>query len=90
MAKSFKTVYDAVEIIEELVPSTSGDYLRAWAYLIRTGTVWQLQGFYGRGATDLIDNGIISSTGRVQWTEVDKYIEKVDQIAFNSYDEALI
>ena len=27
-------------------------------YLINTGLVWQLQGFYGRTARDLIENGL--------------------------------
>ena len=34
--------------------------LAAWQYLADTGQAWQLQGWYGRNATALIDNGIIS------------------------------
>ena len=37
--------------------------LQAWAYLIKDGIVWSLQGFYGRNATSLIENGLITKEG---------------------------
>ena len=33
--------------------------IRAWQYLIDTGLVWQLQGWFGRTANQLIEQGII-------------------------------
>jgi hypothetical protein len=36
-----------------------------FAFLIRSGLVWTLQGWYGRAALDLIDAGIISSEGEI-------------------------
>jgi len=61
---------DAVMIIEcETDPSTE-DYLNAWSTLIESGQCWQLQGFYGRTATHLIEQGIISSEGIINWNEV--------------------
>ena len=39
------------------------EQLEAWAYLIKTGLCWQLQGFYGRTAQHLISTGIISQEG---------------------------
>ena len=41
------------------------DQLEAWAYLIRTGQCWSLQGWFGRAAKSLIDQGIISKAGKV-------------------------
>jgi len=44
-----------------------GDQLKAWAYLIRTGRCWTLQGWFGRTATELIEFGIISKEGIIDW-----------------------
>jgi hypothetical protein len=33
-------------------------YLEAWQKLIDTGTCWQLQGFFGRTAANLIAEGL--------------------------------
>ena len=33
--------------------------LTAWQYLVDTGKCWHLQGWYGRTATNLIQNSII-------------------------------
>lgn len=34
--------------------------LELFAHLITTGQAWQLQGHYGRGATYLVENGLIT------------------------------
>ena len=34
------------------------DQIEAWQYLINTGLAWTLQGWFGRTAMDLIENGI--------------------------------
>ncbi len=49
--------------------ANSDDQLKAWAYLIKTGQCWQLQGRFGRAAKDLIDSGIISMQGEIDWDE---------------------
>lgn len=41
------------------------EQLEAWAYLIKNGLCWSLQGWYGRTASDLIDQGIISKEGKI-------------------------
>jgi hypothetical protein len=41
--------------------------LKLFAFLIRTGLVWHLQGHYGRTASDLIKAGVISKNGRINW-----------------------
>lgn len=45
--------------------ATPLEQLEAWAYLIKTGTCWHLQGFFGRTAQSLIDDGIISRAGDI-------------------------
>jgi len=41
------------------------EQLEAWAYLIKTGQCWNLQGWYGRTAQHLIDNKVISKDGKI-------------------------
>lgn len=38
--------------------ATKEEQLEAWQYLIDTGLAWKLQGWFGRTATALIDQGI--------------------------------
>jgi len=52
------------------------DYLRMFAYLIKTGQAWSLQGsLYGRPAADLIESGAISKKGVINWKKVDELEE---------------
>jgi hypothetical protein len=41
------------------------EIVELFAFLIRSGLVWTLQGWYGQAALDLIDAGIISSEGEI-------------------------
>lgn len=55
-------IYTACGIIEgfEPIPDDVDEYhahIQAWQYLIDTGVVWRLQGWYGRNAQSLIDDG---------------------------------
>lgn len=47
--------------------ATPREQIEAWAYLIKTGACWSLQGWFGRTATALIEGGIISRGGKVNW-----------------------
>ena len=60
------TSYRACAIAEgfcEGEGASEQEQLEAWAYLIRTGQCWTLQGWYGRNAHALIENGVISKEG---------------------------
>ena len=55
--------FTACGIIEDFCEIPEGmseeqAHIQAWQYLIDTGVVWQLQGWYGRTARDLIEQGI--------------------------------
>jgi hypothetical protein len=45
--------------------ATEEEQLEAWVYLIKTGMCWQLQGWFGRVATDLIESNVISKDGDI-------------------------
>jgi len=47
--------------------ATATEQIEAWAYLIKTGQCWHLQGWFGRNAQALIENGVISKEGEVDW-----------------------
>jgi len=54
------TDYDAVAIAEGFAdhePSEE-EQTQAWQHLIDTGLAWKLQGWFGRTAADLIQQGI--------------------------------
>ena len=51
--------YMAVGIAEGFEEAENEDQvIEAWQHLIDTGMAWTLQGWFGRTATDLIDQGI--------------------------------
>ena len=58
----------AVQICEQLVTTDNeqeDEYVTAaWQYLIDTGLAWQLQGYFGRTAKRLIDEGYCTYTDR--------------------------
>jgi len=51
--------YTAVGIAEGFIESDNENQtIEAWQHLINTGLAWQLQGFFGRTATQLIEAGV--------------------------------
>ena len=51
--------YTAVAIAEGFEEAESEEQvIAAWQYLIDTGMCWSLQGFFGRTASQLIEDGV--------------------------------
>jgi hypothetical protein len=52
------STFDAIMLIETDEDADEDTLLDAWRLLIQDGIVWQLQGWWGRRARDLIQAGI--------------------------------
>ena len=53
------TTYRAVGLAEGFEEGTEEEVIEAWQYLHDTGIAYELQGWFGRTAQYLIENGII-------------------------------
>lgn len=53
------SIQDAVFIAEGIEDASIEKQLEAWQMLLDTGLVWQLQGWFGRTALLLIEQGLI-------------------------------
>lgn len=63
--KSKMTDYQATAIAEGWEPAESKEQvITAWQYLIDTGLAFRLQGWFGRTAMQLIENGICHASGK--------------------------
>lgn len=55
------SMYNAVGIAEGFVQAESeNEYIQAWQHLLDTGYVWQLQGWFGRTAMQMVEAGILT------------------------------
>lgn len=58
------TRYEAIGIAEGFVEADSEkQIIEAWQYLVDTNLAWTLQGYFGRTANALIEEGIINEKG---------------------------
>ena len=56
--------YTATGLAEAFIEAESEEQvIEAWQYLIDTGLCWRLQGWFGRTAMDLINNGVCQPAG---------------------------
>jgi len=53
--------YTAIGRAEGFIEATPDEQLEAWQYLIDTGLVWTLQGWFGRVAVDLLNSGVCTA-----------------------------
>ena len=54
--------YTATGLAEGFIEAESEEQvLEAWQHLVDTGLAWQLQGFFGRTAQHLINEGVITA-----------------------------
>ena len=51
--------YNAVMIAEGVIEADEDKQIEAWQHLVDTGLAWSLQGWFGRTAMDLIEQGIV-------------------------------
>jgi hypothetical protein len=52
------TNYEAIMIAEGEQLASEETYIEAWQHLIDTGLCWKLQGWFGRGAARMIEEGV--------------------------------
>lgn len=50
--------FTAIQIAEGLEEADHEEQIEAWQHLIDTGLAWQLQGWFGRQAASLINQGV--------------------------------
>lgn len=69
------TSYDAAGKVEGFVECDSfQDYIEAIAQLIKDGSAWTLQGFFGRTCQSWIDAKLVDNAGNLDQDAIDEYV----------------
>ena len=55
------TDFRAVALAEGFEDGDDGEIIEAWQHLVNTGLAWKLQGWFGRTAQIMIDEGDIEA-----------------------------
>jgi hypothetical protein len=66
-----------IDMVDAIIRYETGNLpteetVQMFAYLIKTGTVWRLQGSYGRAARQMIVDGVISRDGEINWERLEE------------------
>lgn len=67
------------ELLDKITAFEEGELtlvqvLELFSYLIRSKLLWRLQGNYERTAQDLLDRGLIDSSGEIVWENVEAQV----------------
>lgn len=60
MREEEMTPYRATGLAEGFIDGTNEEIIAAWQYLHDTRIAYQLQGFFGRTAANLLEGGVIT------------------------------
>ena len=59
------TNFEAIGYAEGVLePESSEQVIKAWQHLVDTGLAWSLQGWFGRNAKRMIEEGIINDKSK--------------------------
>jgi hypothetical protein len=77
-------ISEAVGIAEGTIEVDSEEQLiAAWQYLVDSGLVWQLQGWFGRTAAQLIEDGILLPPNKSNLLTAAKALNKIEFVHVN-------
>lgn len=66
MDYTYNDDYTAIGIAEGFIEAdTQEEVIAAWQHLVDTGLAWQLQGWFGRTAARLIEDGYITPPSKM-------------------------